>query len=129
MLAGVTCPSWASSALLPTAQERRGKNALAGLARALGPCPSLLTKAARFAHLYPLQEDLAALERLGVDWARLGLTFSVQDRKARERLLRETVRRQWWIEQLRFEVQRRFPSGRRGVGGRPRARPGAYGTE
>ena len=39
--------------LLPAAGRRRGAGALAGLAQALGPCPSLLQKAARFAQLYP----------------------------------------------------------------------------
>jgi hypothetical protein len=44
-------------------------------------------------------------------------------------LLREAIRGSWTSERLRFEVQRRHPSRRLGVGGRPRAHPGAYGPE
>jgi hypothetical protein len=115
--------------LLPAAEKRRGKGALAGLAEALGPCPSLLQKAARFAQLYPSEKHLARLEQIGVDWTRLWLTFSIEDEKDREWLLREAVRGGWTSEQRRFEVQRRHPSRRLGVGGRPRAHPGAYGPE
>ena len=115
--------------LLPAAEKRRDKGALAGLAEALGPCPSLLQKVARFAQLYPSEKHLARLEQIGVDWTRLWLTFPVGGEKARATLLREAVRGGWTSERLRYEVQRRHPSRRLGVGGRPRANPGAYGPE
>jgi len=115
--------------LLPAAGERRGKRALAGLAQALGPCASLFQRAARFVHLYSSRANLARLEELGVDWTRLWLTFSVEDEKDREKLLSEAVHQKWRIEQVRYEVQQRHPSKRRGVGGRPRAKPRAYGPE
>src|SRR5262249_42129762 len=109
--------------------ERRDKGALAGLAAALGPCPSLLQKAARFALLYPSEKHLARLEQIGVDWTRLWLTFPVENQKDRETLLREAVQGSWTSERLRFEGQQQHPSRRLGVGGRPRAHPGAYGPE
>jgi hypothetical protein len=115
--------------LLPAAEKRHGKGALAGLAEALGPCPSLLQKVTRFAQLYPSETQLARLEQIGVDWTRLWLTFSIDDEKARATLLGEAVRGGWTSEQLRFEVQRQHPSRRLGVGGRPRVNPGAYGPE
>jgi hypothetical protein len=115
--------------LLPAAEKRRGKGALAGLAEALGPCPSLLQKVACFALLYPSEKHLARLEQIDVDWTRLWLTFPVEEEKDRETLLREAVRGRWTSERLRFEVQQRHPSRRLGVGGRPRANPGAYGPE
>ena len=99
------------------------------LAKALGPCSSVFQKAARFAELYPSSQDVKPLEQLGMDWTRLSLTFSVPNAKARLQLLREAAKDGWSIEQVRFEVQRQYPSKRRGVGGRPRKRPGAYGPE
>jgi hypothetical protein len=99
------------------------------LARALGPCPALFQKAARFARLYPSAGDLAALNRLRVDWTRASLALVIRDRKERHEILRKARREGWTGQRLRFEIQRAYPSRRRGAGGRPRRDPAAYGAD
>jgi len=99
------------------------------LAAALGPNTSLFRKAALFVRLYPEESALRKLEALGADWSRMFLSFSVPNRKARHALLREGRRERWTIPRFRLEVQQRFPSARRGVGGRPRRSPDRYGPE
>ncbi len=64
-----------------------------------------------------------------MDWTRLELTFPVGDEGQRHELLREALERRRAGRRLRFEVRRRFPSRRGGVGGRPRSRPAAHGPE
>ena len=113
--------------LLPAAGKHRERGAVTGLAKALGPSPSVFQKAARFAELYPSSQEVKPLERMGMDWTRLSLTFSVADEKARMQLLREAANDGWSIPRVRFEVQERHPSKRRGIGGRPRKKPEAYG--
>jgi hypothetical protein len=98
----------------------RGSQSTRGLAEALGPSPELLAKARRFAELYPTRKDVQELEAMRVNWTRLYLAFAVPDKRDRHALLREAVRERWPDQQLRFTVQQRFPSKRRGVGGRPR---------
>jgi hypothetical protein len=102
---------------------------LKGLADALNVSPGLLVKAGRFAELYPKRKDVRELEGLGVDWTRVTLAFPVKGRAERHELLGEAVEEGWGSQRLRFEVQSRHPSGRRGVGGRPRKEPVAYGAE
>ena len=99
------------------------------LAAALGTYPSLFRKAALFVRLYPEESALRKLEALGADWSRVVLSFSVRDEEKRHRLLRRALRERWTIPRFRFEVQQRFPSARRGVGGRPRRTPDRYGPE
>jgi hypothetical protein len=99
------------------------------LKRALGPCPAVFQKAARFAQLYPSERYLAALARLGVDWTRASLAFVIGDRKERHEMLRRARQEGWTGQQLRFEIQRQYPSRRRGAGGRPRRDPVAYGAD
>ena len=89
----------------------------------------MLRKAARFVTLYPSEASLQALEEMRVDWTRLELTFSVEDEEQRHKLLRQAVNKGWSGQDLRFEVQRRFPSRRGGVGGRPRRPLTAHGSE
>jgi hypothetical protein len=108
---------------------KAGGSWLKGLPGALNVSPGLLAKASRFAELYPRKKDVRELEDLGVDWTRVTLAFPVKDRAERHELLDEAVKKGWGSQQLRFEVQRRHPSGRRGVGGRPRKQPVAYGAE
>jgi hypothetical protein len=98
----------------------RGTGWFKALAEALGPDPSVLHKAARFVELYADKEDFAPLEQQGVNWTRLTLSFSVPDREERHALLDEALSQGWTNVELRAEVERRFPSKRRGVGGRPR---------
>ena len=100
-----------------------GGSWLKGLSDALNVSPGLLVKAIRFAQLYPKKKDVRELEKLGVDWTRVTLAFPVKERADRHELLEEAVKEGWGSQQLRFEVQRRHPSGRRGVGGRPRKQP------
>jgi hypothetical protein len=99
------------------------------LARALGPCPALLQKAARFARPYPSAADLAALGRLRVDWTRASLALVIAGRKDRHKMLRKARREGWTGQRLRFEIQRQYPSRRRGAGGRPRRDPEAFGAD
>jgi hypothetical protein len=99
------------------------------LARALGPCPALLQKAARFARLYRSEAELAALGRLRVDWTRASLALVIGDRKQRHQMLRKARREGWTGQRLRFEIQRQYPSRRRGAGGRPRRDPEAFGAD
>jgi hypothetical protein len=99
------------------------------LSEALGPSPSMLRKAARFAALYPSEASLQVLEEMRVDWTLLELTFSVGDEDKRHQLLQQAVNEGWSGQDLRFEVQRRFPSRRGGVGGRPRRPLSAHGPE
>jgi hypothetical protein len=75
---------------------RRGTGWAAALAGALGVSPSLLQKANRFVQLYPFQQDVKRLEKLGLDWTRLYLTFAVEDAsrsKFQECAVREGCRR------------------------------------
>jgi hypothetical protein len=99
------------------------------LAEALGPSKELLGKSLRFTELYPREEDVAALEKMGVNWARLYFSFAVPDPEARHALLREAVANNWSDENLRLTIQQRFPSKRRGVGGRPRREITGHGPE
>ena len=57
------------------------------------------------------------------------LTFAVRDLTKRHELLREAVDNGWTSGQLRFRVQERTPSKRRGVGGRPRRQVEDYGPD
>ena len=107
----------------------RGTRWVLGLAEALGPSPELLAKARRFAELYPARQDVAELEAMGVNWTRLYFAFAVPGRRERHALLRRAVRERWSNQQLRFTVQQRFPSRRRGVGGRPRRPVSSHGPE
>jgi hypothetical protein len=107
----------------------RGTRWTAGLAEALGPSPQLLAKARRFAQLYPTRQDVAKLEAMGVNWTRLYFSFAVPNKRDRHALLREAVSERWPDQQLRFTVQQRFPSRRRGVGGRPRRPVSSHGPE
>ncbi len=75
----------------------------------VGPSSSMLRKASRFAALYPSDADPQALIAIGAGWTRLELTFSVGDKKQRHELLRQALNEAWSSENLRFEVQRRFP--------------------
>jgi hypothetical protein len=58
------------------------------------------------------------------------LTFSIiPDNQTRYDWLNEAIRSGWTIPQVRFEVQRQFPSKRRGVGGRPKSKLQNFGPE
>jgi len=99
------------------------------LAEALGPSPELLAKARRFTELYPTRKDVQELERMRVNWTRLYISFAVSNQEKRHALLRRAVDEGWSNQQLRFTVQQRFPSRRRGVGGRPRREFSSHGPE
>jgi hypothetical protein len=99
------------------------------LAEALGPSKELLAKSLRFTELYPGEEDIAALVKMGVNWTRLYFSFAVPDRTERHALLDEAVAKRWSDTDLRFAVQQRFHSKRRGVGGRPRRKLTGHGPE
>lgn len=99
------------------------------LSAALGPSPSMLRKAARFAALYHSEARLGVLSEMNADWTRLELTFPIEDERKRHDLLRKALEERWSISHLRFEVQRRFRSRRGGVGGRPRTRLAPHGPE
>ena len=107
----------------------RGTRWARRLSEALGPSPDLLAKARRFAELYPAREAVRELEAMRVNWTRLYISFAVSDREKRHALLRRAVRERWSDQQLRFTVQQRFPSKRRGVGGRPRREFSSHGPE
>jgi len=98
------------------------------LAEALGPSKELLEKSLRFSELYP-REDVRTLQRMRVNWTRLYFSFAVSDADDRHALLRQAVEGNWTDQQLRFTIQQRFPSKRRGVGGRPRREPTSHGPE
>jgi hypothetical protein len=98
----------------------RGSNWIRRLAKALGPSDSVLMKASRFFQLYPDRKSLQAVEATGTDWTHLTLAFSVEDRRERLSLLREAVRNRRSPRELRNQLQRRYPTKRQGVGGRPR---------
>ncbi len=95
------------------------------LSEALGPATGLLYKSSRFVELYPDEADVQKLERLGADWSVLVLTLPVANRKDRHRIIREG----WDQKKLRFEIQTRHPSRRKGMGGRRRKEPENYGPE
>jgi hypothetical protein len=111
------------------AEVGRGSGWFDRLSKALGPSPSMLRKAARFVALYPDAAGLRPLEAMGVDWTRLELTFAVADEAQRHALLHKALRERWAGQDFRLEVQRRVPSRRGGVGGRPRNRPAPHGPE
>jgi hypothetical protein len=110
-------------------EGRRGFGWFDQLSEALGPSPSMLRKAARFVALYPSEASLQALEEMRVDWTLLELTFSVGVEEQRHKLLQQAVNEGWSGQNLRFEVQHRFPSRRGGVGGRPRRPLTSHGPE
>jgi hypothetical protein len=109
--------------------QPHGTHWLRQLAEALGPSKELLAKSSRFTELYPGKAYFAVLEEMGVNWTRLYFSLAVPDEKARHALLREAVAKNWSDEDLRFAVQQRYPSKRRGIGGRPRRKLTAYGPE
>jgi hypothetical protein len=104
-------------------RAERGQEWLTELAKALGPSPSQLQKALRFATLHPTEDGVRELQEMNVDWTRLYIPFVVSDKVRRHELLREALEQGWTIERLRFECQQR------GVGGRPRNEPQNYGAE
>jgi hypothetical protein len=64
-----------------------------------------------------------------VGWTQVWLTLAVPGRRQRHALLRQAVAGRWTDRQLRLTIQQRYPSNRRGVGGRrPKAFP-AHGPE
>ena len=107
--------------------KERGKDDVTNLAKALGPCREMLQKAARFALLYPKEEDVKRLVGMGVDWTRLWISFPVKE--DREKLLLQALKEKWTITRLRFAVQDKYGSKRRGVGGRPPTDPEPQGPE
>ncbi len=106
-----------------------GERWAVALSEALGPATGLLYKTCRFVELYPDEVDVRRLERLGADWSVLVLTLPVANRKDRHRIIREAIREGWDQKKLRFEVQKRHPSRRKGMGGRRRKEPENYGPE
>jgi hypothetical protein len=108
--------------------DRRGAKWAHTLAAALGGSSEWLLKALRFVELYPDQQGVEELERIGVTWTQLYFTFSVPDPKARHKLLRRAVRESWSDEDVRFTAQELRGSKRGGVGGRPRRAPGRHGA-
>jgi hypothetical protein len=106
---------------------RRGKGWAAALAGALGVSPSLLQKATRFVELYPSRQDIKRLEKLGLDWTRLYLTFAVEN-ASRSKFQERAVREGWTPQEVRFRIQQAQGSRQR-AGGRPRRLPSGYGPE
>jgi hypothetical protein len=90
------------------------------LSSALGPSSSLLRKVCHFVRLYPDSKALKEVSNTGIDWMRLIITFAIPNKTKRHTVLRQAVRENWSQDDLRFQVQAKFPSRRRGVGGRPR---------
>jgi hypothetical protein len=110
-------------------EDPRGTQWSRKLADALGPSPELLEKSLRLTELYPTTEDFQELEGMGVNWTRLYFSFVVADREDRHALLRQAVRERWTDRQLRLTIQQRYPSKRRGVGGRKRRAVTGHGPE
>jgi hypothetical protein len=108
---------------------RHGQKDLAKLAEALGPCSSMLQKAARFVELYQEEGEADRLRRMGVEWTRLWIAFPIRNQQAREKLLRRAIEEKWTILKLRVKVQQRISSKRRGAGGPRRRLPEPYGPE
>jgi hypothetical protein len=116
--------------LVPDTVPDRGRVAwLQKNAETLGPGKSLLQKAYRFYELYPQQQDLLSLQALGTTWTSVYIAFAVKDRAARHNLLGEALKKKWTPGDLRAEVQRRYPSGRHGMGGRPKSKQRTHGPE
>lgn len=99
------------------------------LSQALGPATGLLYKTSQFVQLYPQEAEVERLERLGAAWNLIVLTLPIAHRKDRYRLIREAVREGWDQKKLRLEIQKRHPSRRKGMGGRPRKVPENFGPE
>jgi hypothetical protein len=110
-------------------RAERGQQWLTKLAEALGPSPSQLQQALRFAALYPTEGSVRELQEMNVDWARLYIAFVVSDKVRRHELLREALEQGWTIERVRVESQQRETSKRRGMGGRKPRKPRNYGPE
>jgi hypothetical protein len=105
--------------LIPPGVEQEGRiNWLEKPAGALGLSPSLLQKAVRFYDEYPSHQDVEELQRKGVGWTRLYVSFGVADKKARHALLSDSTLLGWTARDLRFEAQHQYPTKRRGIGGR-----------
>jgi hypothetical protein len=110
-------------------ENPRGTQWSRKLAQALGPSPELLEKSLRFAKEYPTKKELGILEGMGVNWTRLYFSFVVEDRAQRHALLQEALREHWSDKTLRLTIQERYPSNRRGVGGRKRKAVTGHGPE
>jgi hypothetical protein len=109
-------------------EAAHGKGWFKGLSEALGTGDSLLTRAYRFSLEYnPAQ--VRRLEKMGVNWSRLVLSFAVHNRAQRHALLREALEGNWTDRQLRSEVQQRYPTKRAGIGGRPKRDSPPMGPE
>jgi hypothetical protein len=109
--------------------QRRGTEWLINLAKALGPSTTSLRKLLQFARLYRKPQDFKDLERTGVKWTPLRLSFPVKDPKLRHDLLRKAEKEGWSDEYLRVRVQEETGSKRRGMGGRPPSEPQCLGAE
>jgi hypothetical protein len=107
----------------------RGAGGFKALSDAVGVADSLLRKAGRFVQLYPSKQELRAVAALGVDWTRLWLAFSIGDEEDRHAVLEKAVDQGWDQDTVRFEVQRRHPTGRRGMGGRKPKKAEGHGPE
>jgi hypothetical protein len=116
------------SLIPPTKQARGGIRWLKNPAAALGPCLAFFQKALRFYNEYPAKTDVAALQNMGVDWTMLYVTFAVPLAK-RQDFLRQALAKQWSIDDLRFEVQRRFTKSRHGAGRKRGKKLRAHGPE
>jgi hypothetical protein len=105
--------------LIPEGVEKEGRiKWMEKPAGTLGVSPSLLQKAVRFYEEYPSHLEVEELQRMGADWTKLYLSFAVADKKARHKLLSDSIFLGWTAREQRYEVQRQYPSKRRGVGGR-----------
>jgi len=105
--------------LIPAGVENEGRiNWLEKPAGVLGLSLSLLQKAVRFYGEYPTHQEVEELQKMGVDWTKLYFAFAVADKEARHKLLSDSMSLGWTTRELRFEVQRQYPSKRRGTGGR-----------
>jgi hypothetical protein len=116
--------------LLPAARAERGRVLwLREPAEALGCSHTTLQKALRFHQEYPRPKDVRKLQALGVGWTLVCIAFAVHKPGERHDLLAEAGREGWTPEQMRFEVQRRHPTRRHGIGGRPRRKVRGHGPE
>jgi hypothetical protein len=116
--------------MLPAERTERGRVLwMREPAEALGCSHTTLQKALRFRQEYPRPKDVRKLQAQGVGWTLVCIAFAVRDPGERHDLLAEAGREGWTPEQMRFEVQRRHPTRRHGIGGRPRRKLRGHGPE
>jgi len=101
-------------------EDKYGRKSVPRLARVLGLDPSGLYDAAKVAECWSADEVRGLLGRqdrdnkknVGISWSHLVALARIEDKKDRERILRETIGYGWSVRDLQKEIAKAGASGR-----------------